>query len=187
LLVIFFVICHTLLPQKKIVGISLQNVRRNPNETFNEIPMKHFLWQNMLPHMANEIPTKLRRNLNDTFLSPHWLYPIYCKRRIIMLEPHTNQWTIRWNHNNSKQKVQLLRVSHFFQHAFDEPMQQKWLSQLTSHKQRTAWTGSCASPGFSNLICPCTSTALFSAETRSTWNWCFITSTGMSVHRLWIP
>lgn len=91
LLVIFFVICHTLLPQKKIVGISLQNVRRNPNETFNEIPMKHFLWQNMLPHMANEIPTKLRRNLNDTFLSPHWLYPIYCKRRIIMLEPHTNQ------------------------------------------------------------------------------------------------
>ena len=74
-----FVQCLTII-------IALQrNLQRNPNE----IPTKHFLWQNVLPHVANEIPTKFQRNLNDTFLSQNWLYPIYCKWRIIMLESHT--------------------------------------------------------------------------------------------------
>ena len=75
--------------------IALQhNLQRNPNE----IPTKHFLWQNVLPHVANEIPTKFQRIPNNTFLSQNWLYPIYCKWRIIMLEPHSN-WLINWRTN----------------------------------------------------------------------------------------
>ena len=86
----------------------LRNVRRNPNETFNEIPTKHFLWQNVLPHMANEIPTKFQPNPNDTFLSQNWLYPFYCKWRIIMVESLFPNYIIyiyiriligHWDHN----------------------------------------------------------------------------------------